>query len=54
MWYPECEPSFLQFVILNKARLVNYVLHAKHSKIFKSENLQQDLGEDFGEILEKA
>ena len=39
-WYPEVEPSLHQFVILNKAMLVKYVLHAKHSKIFKIENIQ--------------
>jgi|LakMenEpi03Aug12_release.lakeMendotaPanAssembly.Ray.scaffolds.fasta_scaffold6233215_1 hypothetical protein len=32
-WFPEVEPSMLQFSISNKADLVHYMLHAKHGKL---------------------
>lgn len=40
------------FLIKDKAKLVNYVLHAKHNSKF--ENLHSTLGEEFQEIVNRA
>jgi hypothetical protein len=32
-WHPQVETSMLHMFLPNKARLVNYVLHAKHSRV---------------------
>jgi len=38
--------------LLNKAKLVSYVLHAKHSKIeSKLDNLEKVIGADFSDIV---
>jgi hypothetical protein len=47
-WFPQVEPSIKQIALKNKARLVNYMLYAKHSRIdLKKDKLQQSIGEDF-------
>lgn len=54
-WYPEINPSIINLILKDKSKLTKYVLHAKHSKIEKSENkLEAILGEDFEEILAQA
>jgi len=55
LWYPDVEPSMLNFAIKDKAKLVNYVLHAKHSKVDrKVDKLDILIGEDFEEIVARA
>lgn len=55
LWYPEVEPLMASFQIKDKAKLVNYVLHAKHSKIHrKVDKLDKFIGEDFDEIVSNA
>lgn len=54
-WHPKVETSMLHMHLSNKARLLNYVLHAKHSnyKDRLDEIIVKDLkdeAEDSGEI----
>lgn len=44
----------LSFLIKDKAKLVNYVLHAKHSRIDQKGSLDKFIGEDFEDIVEGA
>ena len=54
-WYPDTNPTLMNLILKDKVKLPKYVLHAKHSKIEKSENkLKTILGEDFEEILAQA
>lgn len=58
IWYPQVEPSMTQMPLLNKARLVSYVLHACHSKIeSKVDKIKDLIGDEdvtFTDIVELA
>jgi hypothetical protein len=44
----------LSFLIRDKAKLIHYVLHAKHSKIDQRGKLDKFIGEDFEDIVNEA
>jgi hypothetical protein len=46
-WYPSVEPAMSQMLLLDKAKLLNYVLHAKHMNVEKKVGKIRDLIEEF-------
>lgn len=53
-WYPSVEPSMNFMPLASKARLVMYVLHAKHMRDEKKVDNLRDRIEEFDEVLAEA
>lgn len=54
-WYPNVQPNLMHLTLSNKAKSVNYVLHAKHGKLEeKKDKLEQLIGEDYQDCVKAA
>ena len=53
-WFPQVEASLLQATILNKAKLVNYVLYAKHSDLDRKGDTLENMIEEFEHVVRWA
>ena len=53
-WFPKVEASLLQATLLNKAKLVNYVLYAKHSDLDRKGDTLENMIEDFEHVVRWA
>lgn len=54
-WFPAIEPTLQLFTIPDKAKLVKYVLHAKHGKLTKKENVGKGVETElWSEIVSRA
>lgn len=54
LWYPDCDARMTYLILSDQAKLIKYVLHAKHAKIdSKPDKCDWLQGEVFEETMEK-